>query len=100
MPTLLDRLSARIAYHHARGVYRRFLRNAGDAVRVQDNVLAGLVRRHAPSAFGADHGFDRLRGYDDFVRRVPVRSYDDLRAYVDCVIAGESMPCWAPARRS
>jgi hypothetical protein len=90
MPTLLDRLSARIAYRHARSVYERFLRSAADAVRVQDRVLATKVRRHAGSAFGQDHGLEGVRDYGDYVRRVPVRSYDDLRGYIDRVVAGES----------
>jgi hypothetical protein len=45
--------------------------------------------RHAGSTFGRDHGFDRVGDYGDFVRRVPVRSYDDLRGYIDRVVAGD-----------
>jgi hypothetical protein len=90
MPGLLDRLSAAIAYHHARRAYKRFMACAADAVRVQDQVLAARVRRHAGSAFGRDHGLEQVSNYAGFVRRVPVRSYDDLRPYVDRVVAGDS----------
>ena len=89
MPNLLDRLSARIAYHHAKSVYERFVANGKDAIRVQDRVLADMVRCSASSAFGRDHGFDQIRDYSDFARRVPVRSYDDMRPYIDRVVAGD-----------
>ncbi len=99
MPGLLDKLSAGIAYHHARRVYERFMAGAADAIRVQDQVLAARIRRHAGSAFGRDHGFDQVRDYADFVRRVPVRGYDDLRPYVDRVVAGDAGALLGPRQK-
>jgi len=99
MPGLLDRLSAGIAYRHARRVYERFLAGAADAVRVQERVLAARIRRHAGSAFGRDHGLDQVRDYAGFVRRVPVRRYDDLRAYVDRVVAGDVGALFGPRQK-
>ena len=54
-----------------------------------------MVRRHASSAFGRDHHFDQVRDYEGFARLVPVRTYDDLRPYIDRVVAGDPR---APAR--
>jgi hypothetical protein len=89
MPSFVDRISARIAAWHAKRVYERFVADAADAIRVQDRVLADLVRRCASSGFGRDHRLDQVRDYADFARRVPVRSYDALKPYIDRVVRGE-----------
>jgi hypothetical protein len=57
---------------------------------VQDALLKELLSAHAETAFGRDHGFARLRGWEDFRSAVPVRAYDDLRGYFDRVFAGEA----------
>jgi len=90
MSSLLDRISAQIAYHHARSVYQRFIANAKDAVGVQERVLAEKLRRHADSSFGREHGFGQIRHYSDFARQVPVRCYEQLQPYVERVIRGQT----------
>lgn len=91
MPSLLDRIAARIAYSHARSVYNRFVASAKDAVRVQQRVLLAKIRRQADSQFGRDHGLDRIGDYDSFARQVPVRSYEQFQPYIERVLRGE--PC-------
>ena len=57
---------------------------------LQQKLLKELVRRHASTAFGRDHGFRHVRCYEDFASAVPVSSYDTLRPYIRRVLAGET----------
>ncbi len=66
------------------------MRSAENAARVQSNLLAQLIRKHAASYFGRDHDFANIRTYNEFVSRVPIQTYESLRPYVDRVLAGET----------
>jgi hypothetical protein len=49
-----------------------------DTVETQRETLLDLVRRAKRTRFGRDHGFEQIRSVDDFQRRVPTRTYEDL----------------------
>lgn len=69
--------------------YRRFVDGLDHATRTQDEILARLIARGRDTAFGREHGFDRIDSLADFRSRVPLRRYEDLRPYVDRIVAGE-----------
>lgn len=85
----LDPLLGRVAAAHAKRQFRRFLRAADQAAQTQERVLLAKIKRNADSAFGRDHDFAGIRDYRDFIQRVPIQTYDDLRPYVQRVMAGE-----------
>jgi len=98
-PGAADRLLAAIAGVHARAVLRRFLGAARNATAVQERVLLEKIRRNAASDFGREHGFDSVRSYDDFVRRVPIATYDRLAPYIERVKAGQTGALFGPGQR-
>lgn len=49
-----------------------------DPVQTQQATLLSLVRRAAPTRFGRDHGFDRIRSVADYQAHVPLRHYGDF----------------------
>jgi hypothetical protein len=57
--------------------------------QTQEKTLASLLDYAQGTEFGHAHGFDRIRGYDDFVRRVPVGDYDSFSPQIDRMRAGE-----------
>jgi len=69
--------------------YRRFIDGLDNAARTQDALLSRLIERGRETAFGREHGFDRIDSLAEFRRRVPLRKYEDLRPYVDRIVAGE-----------
>ncbi|HUT76960.1 MAG TPA: GH3 auxin-responsive promoter family protein, partial [Polyangia bacterium] len=73
-----------------RRLYRRYERAARDAAAVQAALLAEILGRSAGTVFGREHGFDRIRGYDEFCRAVPLRDYEGHRPYVNRHAAGEA----------
>lgn len=79
-----------VAGLHASRQTRAFLVAHRRTEQVQSELLGRLVAAHAESDFGRRHGFGSIRGYDDFVRAVPVASYETFRPYVERVLAGET----------
>lgn len=67
---------------------------AEDPLRAQERVLARLVERAGPTAFGREHGLSEVRGHDDLRRRVPLRDYAGMALYWDRARGGEADVCW------
>jgi hypothetical protein len=67
---------------------RRWRRAARDAAAAQREVLLRIVRTNAGSEFGREHGFDAIDSVAAYQRRVPLRSFDDFRPYIDRIAAG------------
>jgi hypothetical protein len=61
----------------------------GNPLRFQKKLLLLLVKRSSQTAFGKTHDFASIRTNQDFLERVPPKSYDDLRTSIDAIIAGE-----------
>jgi len=62
---------------------RRVARAARDPMRVQQALLSRILRENAGTVFGRQHGFERMRGYADYARAVPVMEFEALRPFVD-----------------
>lgn len=88
-PGLIDRIWLVGAQAYAQHTHQRFLAAARTAITTQERVLSANLRRNADSDYGRVHHFDQIRGYRDYVRRVPIQRYDDLAAYIDRVKAGD-----------
>jgi hypothetical protein len=73
----------------ARIQVRRWDRALRDVERVQEATLAALLRHARGTVFGRAHGFEGIRDYEGFVRRVPVGDYDSFSPYIDRMRAGE-----------
>jgi len=87
---------AYVAGRHAARQAREFLAAHERTAEVQDRLLAELLGAHAETDFGRDHGFAGIRGYEDFVRAVPVGSYETFRPYVERVLDGRTTALLPP----
>jgi len=81
---------AYLAGRHAMRQVRGFLAAHQRTADVQDRLLAQMLRDHAETDFGRDHGFASIGNYDDFRRAVPIRTYEALQPYIDRVLAGQT----------
>lgn len=63
-------------------------------IKTQDKVFKDLIQRAAVTQFGKDHKFSEIKTYEQFVARVPIRDYEDLKPYVDRMVAGEANILW------
>ncbi len=67
---------------------------ANEPVATQEAVFASLITQARNTQFGKDHGFDQIKTHGDFIKSVPVRDYEDLKPYVQKVVAGEKDVLW------
>lgn len=70
------RLVNRAFHLHARARMKALA--ALDPLREQERDLLRLTRFARGTRFGRDHDFGSIRTVDDFRRRVPIRTYEDL----------------------
>lgn len=69
-------------------------RNAQNAVADQEQIRKKNIRKAATTQFGRDHGFEKIKSYDDFRSAVPVKDYEGLRNYFDQVKDGKANVLW------
>lgn len=63
-------------------------------IETQNAVFKHLIREAQHTQFGRDHDFAAIKSHADFVARVPIRDYEDLKPYVDRVVAGKKDVLW------
>ena len=61
-----------------------------DPGEAQRRKLLEIVRRNAGSAFGREHGLDRVESIEDFQSSIAPNDYDSLSPYVERVLRGET----------
>lgn len=69
---------------------RRFSAAVHDPETTQLGWLRERITADAESAFGREHGFHEIRSHQDFVRRVPVRTWNEFQPWVRRIQAGEA----------
>jgi hypothetical protein len=84
-PGRLDRYRERVFAERA-----GLLAANADSRAQQERVLQDLLRHNAGTAFGREHGFERIRTLADFRKAVPIRDYRALEPWVERTAAGES----------
>jgi hypothetical protein len=68
--------------------------SAVTALRDQENILLKFIRKNKDTAYGKTHNFDRIFGYEDFVKHIPVNDYDTLKPYFEMMLEGKSQILW------
>lgn len=67
---------------------------ANNPIETQQKVFEKLISEAKNTAFGKDHDFETIKSFRDFAAQVPVRDYEELKPYVDRVVAGEENVLW------
>ncbi len=99
MPTLPEKLAARIALLHASRVYKRFLRVLDDVDAVQSRTLGRVMSVVAESEFGRRYNLSAVRTPADLKQAVPLASYEDFRPYIDRLCEGDTRALFSPGQR-
>ena len=83
-----------LAKPFAKRVAKKIKKQSANAVEVQQKVFKKLIKDAKNTSFGKDHQFDKINSYEDFKRQVPISDYEDLKPYVERVVAGEKDVLW------
>ncbi len=87
-------LKSTLAKPFAKLVYYQIQKWANKPFETQQKVFEELISKAAETKFGRDHDFISINSYSDFIKRVPIRDYEDLKPYVEQVVAGNENVLW------
>ncbi len=87
-------LKSILAKPFAKQVYKTIQKWAQKPIETQEQVFKTLILEGAGTQFGKDHDFKNIQTHTDFVKRVPIRDYEDLKPYIERVVAGEDNILW------
>ncbi|MFK7832139.1 MAG: GH3 auxin-responsive promoter family protein [Winogradskyella sp.] len=78
----------------AKYVAKRIQKWASQPAKTQQDVFDSLISEAKHTAFGKDHNFSEISSYQEFQKQVPIRDYEELKPYVERVVAGEEDVLW------
>jgi hypothetical protein len=78
----------------AKNIRKKIDKWASKPGATQKKVFQELIDKAKDTKFGKDHDFKNIKSYADFSKKVPVRDYEELRFYVDKMVAGEEDVLW------
>ena len=64
------------------------------AVQDQQSIFQDLIKTAAKTEFGKEHGFENIKSHEDYVKNVPIRSYEDFKEYIDKIKDGKHNILW------
>jgi hypothetical protein len=69
---------------------KRFMKASVEPRNAQQACLMSIISSNKSSQFGRQHDFSSIKDIRDFCSAVPVRDYEQMRAYVERAANGES----------
>lgn len=78
----------------ARNVVRKNQKWIDDPINTQKKVFKKLISTAIKTKFGKDHDFVAIASYGDFVQKVPIRDYEQLKPYVELIKQGTKDVLW------
>ena len=88
------RIRSRLLKPIARRIASNIDRWSADAPMAQDRVFQNLIKKGSRTAFGREHGFEKIKNYEAFRAQVPLRDYEALRPWIDRIKQGERDVLW------
>ncbi len=78
----------------AKRAARKIAKWSANAIGAQERVFLKLIKKGQKTAFGKDHGFEKIHNYEAFKEQVPIRDYEGLRPYMERVKKNEQDVLW------
>lgn len=87
-------IKSALAKPFAAQIKKKILKWANHPYETQQKTFQNLIKEASKTKFGSDHDFKNIKTHEDFVTRVPIRDYEDLKLYIEKVVAGEENILW------
>jgi hypothetical protein len=78
----------------ARRVAKKTANWVNHPIATQERVFKEIIQKASKTQFGKDHGFETIGSYKDFVQKVPIRDYEEIKDYVEKVVDGQEDVLW------
>ncbi|BAO75568.1 putative auxin-regulated protein [Winogradskyella sp. PG-2] len=87
-------IKAALSKPFAKLIAKRIEKWSSKPIETQQKVFKDLITEASNTIFGKDHNFSAINSYEAFKANVPVRDYEELKHYVERVVAGEKDVLW------
>ena len=87
-------VKAALSKPFAKYIAKRIKKWSSKPLETQDKVFKNLIFEAENTVFGIDHGFSKIKSHEDFIAKVPIRDYEELKPYIKRVIDGEENILW------
>ena len=88
------KLKSLLAKPFAHYIYNKVRKSSKRAVEDQLNIFKELIAVGAKTIFGKDHHLNNINTYNDFIKAVPIRDYEQLKPYIEQIKQGHSDVLW------
>lgn len=79
---------------YAKQVHKTIQKDAKNAVSDQQKWLSKIIQSGKNTQFGKDHKLVNVSNHTAYSSQVPIRGYEELRPYIDDILAGKSDILW------
>jgi hypothetical protein len=87
----LKSLGAKIFAKH---ILKKTTKWVNNPIETQERLFRSLIQKASQTEFGIDHNFAEIKTHADFIKNVPIRDYEELKPYVEKVVAGSENILW------
>ncbi|HEY5371236.1 MAG TPA: GH3 auxin-responsive promoter family protein [Hanamia sp.] len=75
-------------------IFKQIKKSMANAVSDQESIFASLIKNGSKTEFGKEHHFETIKSYEDFKKNIPIREYEDFKAYIDKIKLGKQNILW------
>ncbi len=87
-------LKRKVIYQFAKKQHANITKMAENAIDDQEAIFKSLLSKAKNTRFGIDHQFQSITSHAKYCIQVPIRSYEDIRSYIDLIIKGDKNVLW------
>ena len=88
------KIKSLLAKPFANYIYRQTKKNMVHALKDQQTIFETLIKNAAKTEFGKEHGFSEIKSHQDFVKKVPIRDYEQFKPWIEKIKAGKQNVLW------
>ncbi|WP_459067841.1 GH3 auxin-responsive promoter family protein [Flavitalea flava] len=88
------KIKSLLAKPFASYIYSGIKKGMTTAVEDQAAILKDLIKTGKLTDFGKDHQFHQVSGYEEYVKAVPVRDYEQFKPYIERIKEGRHNVLW------
>jgi len=75
-------------------IHKQIKKGMETAVEDQHSIFLSLLKGAAKTDFGKEHGFDKIKTYEEFIQQVPIRDYEQFKPYIEKIKQGRHNVLW------
>ena len=75
-------------------VVSKIKKSYANAAQIQINILKSLINKAKKTKFGIEHQFHKINSVEEYIDKVPIRDYEDIKKYIDEIKKGIKDILW------